>query len=587
VPPALPGQYDIYPAFPVGPGQIGHGFAALAAWLARVSVAVIDGYPGVLWARFRAQLDAALRARGMHTAWQSVDQALLPPTRIEALLAPFLGGDDPLFGRRFTGTLRDFFNPLALAALRPDPRADVNILYGCGAALAGWLRDDGQALLVYVDVPKNEIQYRARAGQITNLGADRAPDPRTAYKRCHFVDWVAANEHKSALLPRVDVLVDEQRPDEPAFIGGDDFRSALSEMAHSYFRARPWFEPGPWGGQWMKRHIPGLAQDVPNYAWSFELIAPENGLLIESGGRLLELSFDWLMLAQHRAVLGDAAAAFGYAFPIRFDFLDTIDGGNLSVQVHPRAAYIRRHFGEAITQDETYYILDAVPGARCHLGFREEVDLEAFRLALERSAATNAPVDIDRYVNSVATHRHDLLLIPSGTIHGSGAGNLVLEISATPYIFTFKLYDWLRLDLDGQPRALNIARAFENLDFERQGTRVQTELISTPRLLAEGPGWRVVHCPTHPEHFYDVHRLEFDRTLEVATDGSCHVLSLVEGRQVLLETANGRRERFNYAETFVVPAAAGRYRLISEAGEDLRVVKCFIKPHAEWAPGIV
>lgn len=586
-PAAQPGQYDIYPAFPTGPGQIGLGFAALAARLGGERVVVIDGCPGVLWARFRAQLDAALRARGVHTAWQSADQALLPPTRIEALLAPFLGGDDPLFGRRFTGTLRDFFDPLALAALRPDPRADLNLLYGCGAALAEWLRDNQPGLLVYVEVPKNEIQYRARAGQVTNLGADRAPDPKTAYKRCYFVDWAAANDHLAALLPRVDVLVDEQRPDEPTFMGGDDLRSALREMAHSYFRARPWFEPGPWGGQWMKRQIPGLAQGVPNYAWSFELIAPENGLLIESGGRLLELAFDWLMLAQHRAVLGDAAAAFGYKFPIRFDFLDTIDGGNLSVQVHPRPDYIRRHFGEAFTQDETYYILDAAPGARCYLGFQEGVDLEAFRLALERSVATSAPVDIGRYVNSVPTHRHDLLLIPSGTIHGSGAGNLVLEISATPYIFTFKLYDWLRLDLDGNPRALNIARAFENLDVGRQGRQVQAELISKPRLLAEGPGWRVVHCPTHREHFYDVHRLEFDRTLEVAADGSCHVLSLVEGRQVLLETANGRRERFNYAETFVVPAAAGRYRLSSEAGEPVRVVKCYIKPRAEWPPDVV
>jgi hypothetical protein len=163
----------------------------------------------------------------------------------------------------------------------------------------------------------------------------------------------------------------------------------------------------------------------------------------------------------------------------------------------------------------------------------------------------------------------------------------VLEISATPYIFTFKMYDWLRQDLDGKPRALNIARAFENLDVERQGRRVRPELISRPRLLAQAPGWRVVHLPTHREHFYDVHRLEFDRAVEVDTSGSCRVLSLVQGRQVLLETATGRRQRFHYAETFVVPAAAGRYRLTSEAGEPLRVVECFIKRRSEWPSGML
>jgi mannose-6-phosphate isomerase class I len=516
-----------------------------------------------------------------------VDHALLPANQIEALVAPFLGGDDPLFGRRFTGSLRDFFDPEALAALRPNPRARLNIVYGCGAALARWLRDDLHGLLVYADVPKNEIQYRSRAGHPTNLGLERALDPKAAYKRCYFVDWVAANRHKAALLPRVDVLVDEQRPPQPAFMAGDHLRTALSEMAHGYFRPRPWFEPGPWGGQWIKHHIPGLAQDVPNYAWSFELIAPENGLLLESGGRLLELSFDWLMAAQHEAVLGGSAAAFGLEFPIRFDYLDTMAGGNLSVQVHPRPAYIRRHFGEAYTQDEAYYILDHEPGARCYLGLRAGADPQAFRQELERSAATGSAVDIDRFVNSVPTHKHDLLLIPSGTIHGSGAGNLVLEISATPYIFTFKMYDWLRQDLDGKPRALNIARAFENLDVERQGRRVRPELISRPRLLAQAPGWRVVHLPTHREHFYDVHRLEFDRAVEVDTSGSCRVLSLVQGRQVLLETATGRRQRFHYAETFVVPAAAGRYRLTSEAGEPLRVVECFIKRRSEWPSGML
>ena len=585
-PPASAGQYDLYPAFPVGPGQIQLGFSALADRLAKAGQVVIDGYPGVLWENFRARLETELGRRGLRTAWRSTAEAMRPVEEINALVAPFLGGDDPLFGRRFTGALRDFFDPGRLRALVPDPAADLNIFYGCGAALAaasvGWA-----GLLVYVDVPKNEVQFRFRAGSVSNLGLDRPLDAKAAYKRCYFVDWVAANAHKAALLPRVDVVVDEQRPDEPALIGGDELRAALARMARNYFRVRPWFEPGPWGGQWIKGHVAGLAQDVPNYAWSFELISPENGLLFESDGRLLEVSFDWLMAAEHEAVLGKAAPAFGLEFPVRFDFLDTVAGGNLSIQVHPRPEYIRQNFGESFTQDETYYILDCEPGARVYLGFQDGVDPAAFRQALEHSADTAAPVEIDRFVISLPTHKHDLLLIPNGTIHGSGAGNLVLEISATPYIFTFKMYDWLRLDLEGKPRTLNIGRAFENLNFERQGQRVLDELVSHPHTLAEGPGWRVVHCPTHREHFYDVHRLEFEHSLEVATEGSCHVLSLVEGEQVLLETEGGLRQRFNYAETFVVPAAAGRYRLVSESGAMLKVVKAFVNPRGEWVSGVL
>jgi hypothetical protein len=137
--------------------------------------------------------------------------------------------------------------------------------------------------------------------------------------------------------------------------------------------------------------------------------------------------------------------------------------------------------------------------------------------------------------------------------------------------------------LDGQPRPLNIDRAFANLDFERKGRRVRDELVSHPRVVDGGPGWRIVHLPTHPDHFYDVQRLEFDDTVVVATAGSCQVMSLVEGASIILETAEGMRQRFNYAETFVVPAA-GSYRLINEGPVPAWVVKASVKPQAEW-PG--
>ena len=104
----------------------------------------------------------------------------------------------------------------------------------------------------------------------------------------------------------------------------------------------------------------------------------------------------------------------------------------------------------------------------------------AFRAELERSYQTSTAVDVKRFVNTVPARRHDLMLIPSGTIHCSGADILVLEISATPYIFTFKMYDWLRMGLDGAPRPLNIDRAFDNLCFERQGEEVAKQLVSQP-----------------------------------------------------------------------------------------------------------
>ena len=569
------GEYDIYPSFPLGAGRIRSGFDGLAARLAGLDRVVLDGFAGVMWEDLRAKLDAALRKLGKQPGWVRVEDALKPAGQIEALVAPFLGGSDPLFGTRFTGSLADFFDAQALADLKPEASSRPAILYGCGAALAGW---DG--LLIYIDLPKNELQFRARAGIPTNLGLKQALPPKAAYKRSYFVDWPALNAHKAALLPNLDGLLDGQRPDLPLWISGLDFRAALERMGQNFFRVRPWFEPGPWGGQWLKRRLPQLSKEAQNYAWSFELIVPENGLVFESGGWLLEASFDWLMFQSGKAVLGEAAGRFGNEFPIRFDFLDTIEGGNLSVQCHPRPEYALRHFGEKFTQDETYYILDCVPGAQVYLGFQEGIDPLELRAALEHSFEAAEPVDMGRFVQSHPAAKHDLFLIPNGTVHGSGQGNLVLEISATPYIFTFKMYDWLRPDLDGKPRPLNIARAFENLYFERQGKRVREELLSQPRMLAEGAGWKVVHLPTHPTQFFDVHRLEFEESILVDTAGQCHILSLVEGHSIALETGQGMRQRFSYAETFVVPAAARQYRLINEGGGTAKVVKAFVKPEA-------
>jgi mannose-6-phosphate isomerase class I len=329
----------------------------------------------------------------------------------------------------------------------------------------------------------------------------------------------------------------------------------------------------------MKEKFSGFAPETPNLAWSFELIAPENGLAFSSGARLLETAFDWVMFQDYRAVLGDFADRFRHTFPIRFDYLDTFQGGNLSLQCHPRPEYTARHFGESFTQDETYYVMDCAPDAKVFLGFQEDLDSSMFHRALQKSVAEQSQLEVERFVQSHSAVKHRLYLIPNGTIHCSGRNNLVLEISATPYIFTFKMYDWMRLDLDGQPRSLNIGRAMENLNFQRRGSRIQSEFISQPRVLSRGNGSEIVHLPTHAEHFYDVHRYDFTVSVRGRTEGSPHVLNVVEGPSVILETSGAPPKRFTYGETFVIPAAAESYQLINDTGGPVKVIKAFLKPN--------
>ncbi|MBE7171601.1 MAG: class I mannose-6-phosphate isomerase [Williamsia sp.] len=564
--------YQIYPYHSLEGGKIFSGYASLAVWMATHQQVVLDGYGGVLWKEVRHYLQEVFREKEIEANWINIDGYLKPAAEIQAMVAPFLGVPNSLWGTRCTRRLDDLFSLDAISELKPEAHHDLTIVYGTGAALVNW-----NAPLVYLDLPKNEIQYRMRAGSIQNLGCEEALDPAEAYKRFYFVDWVLLNAHKKKILDKISVVADAQWNKSINWMFGETLMSGLHAMSRSAFRVRPWFEPGAWGGQWMKEHLDGLGRKEVNYAWSFEMIVPENGLVFESNGCLLEVSFDFLMFAEGASVLGKHAALFGDEFPIRFDFLDTWDGGNLSIQCHPSLSYIQKEFGEHITQDETYYILDCKEGAQVYLGFQETVHPEEFRAVLEESRDKGSEVEIGRWVQAHPAHKHDLFLIPNGTVHSAGANNLVLEISATPYIFTFKMYDWLRLDLNGKPRAINIEHAFNNLRFERKGERVGQELISRPTIAEEGADWKLVYLPTHPEHFYDVHRLEFDGEVQVETNGSCHVLMLVEGSSIQVKTAKGPFVRYHYAETFSVPAAADRYTLINEGGSTAKVVKAFIK----------
>lgn len=566
-----PEGYDVFPFMPTQQ-KIFRGFHSLANEIYNERTVVIDGYGGVLWEDFRRHLHSALKEKNISVYWYHIDSCLKHTDKINENVKDNLNGDDPVFGKKYTGGLLDFFNTSFLDLLQPDHAADLCIVYGTGASLSGW-----KGKLVYIDVPKNEIQYRMRAGSITNLGCKSSFASAQMYKRFYFVDWPVLNKHKEALLGEIDIICDEQRIAEITWMKGEDFKATLQSILEAPFRARPWFEAGVWGGHWMKKNIKGLNENEVNYAWSFELITPENGIVLEGDKYLLEFSFDYLLYYNNEKLMGKAAKRFGKEFPIRFDFLDTYVGANLSIQCHPRTEYIRENFGENITQDETYYILDCEPDAKVYLGFQDNIDPAAFKSALFDAQDHGIELPVEKYVQKHVAQKHDLFLIPNATIHASGKNNLVLEISSTPYIFTFKMYDWLRLDLTGHPRPINIEHAFNNLDFERKGKYVQEKLISKPQVLEEWGNGRKMKLPTHEEHFYTIDRYEFNGKIKIPTNSLFHICMLVEGDCVEVTDDKDRMTVFSYAETFVIPAAVKEYELNYRGDDRAFVVVAYIK----------
>ncbi len=565
-------KYNLYPFHPLTQGEIYTGYETLAAWMSTQRIVKIDGYVGVNWTFVQNALQAAFTKSGIRVNWIRMTDFLKSEQLIDELVSPYLGAVDSVWGTNTTLLLPDFFQQDKLDKIATDPDLQINIIIGVGAELVPI-----EGTLVYLDLPKNELLYRMRAKSITNLGSSLPTEKMNAYKRFYFVDWVVLNKHKQALINKVKVFGDTQWEKSISWTLAENIFTTMKHMATSVFRPRPWFDPGMWGGQWMKEHFSPLGEHEDNLAWSFEIIAPENGVVFQSGQALLELSFDTLMYREQRGILGQHAAQFGHYFPIRFDFLDTFDGGNLSIQCHPSLSYIQKNFGETYTQDETYYILDCKPGAQVYLGFQEDIEPQGFRNELEDSLKNDQPIEIEKYVQKFPSAKHELFLIPNGTVHSAGKNNLVLEISATPYIFTFKMYDWLQKDSEGNPRPINIDHAFHNLDFQRKGARVSNEFISVPQVIAQGPGWQTIHLPTHEDHYYDVHRLEFESDIEIQTANVCHILMLVEGTTIEVLTESGTSLSFNYAETFIIPAGANSYRLINSTNQSAKVIKAFLK----------
>jgi mannose-6-phosphate isomerase class I len=344
----------------------------------------------------------------------------------------------------------------------------------------------------------------------------------------------------------------------------------------------PFFDPGPWGGQWMKE-VCDLPREAPNYAWCFDCVPEENSLLLGFGGTRVEVPAIDLVFRHPRELLGEAVhARFGDEFPIRFDFLDTMGGGNLSLQVHPLTEYIQDRFGMHYTQDESYYLLDAEKGACVYLGLKEGIDRQAMVRDLVRAQEGGGAFPDELYVNRWPARKHDHFLIPGGTVHCSGQDAMVLEISATPYIFTFKLWDWDRLGLDGRPRPIHIEHGVANLQWDRTTAWVERELVNRIEPLGSGDGWREERTGLHEREFIETRRHWFEGTVPHDTAGGVNVLNLVDGAEAVVESPDAAFEPFavHYAETFIVPGSVGPYTIRPHGaaeGTACATIKAFVR----------
>ena len=503
-----------------------------------------------------------------------------PESEIKAMTARFMT-DDVLFGYVTNITLNDYFDQDKLKKAREEVIATKGkvVVVGSGAAMVV----PAEAVLVYADMARWEIQQRFRRHEVKALGIDNRKDAVSLqYKRGYFNDWRVCDKYKESLFDKVDFWLDTHIATEPKMIDQTTFFKGIEETVHSPFRVVPFFDPAPWGGQWMKK-VCDLDPEKENYGWCFDCVPEENSLYFEVNGVRFELPSVDLVLLKTRELLGEPVEArFGKDFPIRFDFLDTVGGGNLSVQVHPTTQFIRENFGMYYTQDESYYLLDAKEGATVYLGLKTGIDKNEMIEDLRKAQKGEIVFNTEKYVNKLPAKKHDHYLIPGGTVHCSGSEALVLEISSTPNLFTFKLWDWQRLGLDGKPRPINVERGKEVIDWKRDTEYVKQHLANHLTKISEGDGWREERTGLHPNEFIETRRHWFTRPVTHHTNNSVNVLNLIEGEEAIIESPNGAFKPFvvHYAETFIIPANVNEY-IISpygkSAGKECATIKAYVR----------
>ncbi|MFA5526538.1 MAG: class I mannose-6-phosphate isomerase [Acholeplasmataceae bacterium] len=511
---------------------------------------VMETYPGIDLIRLKRDiidhLDASLviNIESFSKTEEQIDQML------ERNLT-----SDRVFGLFSHHRIDDFYDSERIESVKAMIQNHEGrvVVYGFGASL---IKGD---IIVHVSLTRWEIQLRYRKGLSNFKKHNKDEDILRKYKRGYFIEWRVADRIKDAIYSKLDFIIDYNVLDEPKMITYENYVKLLDHIIKRPFRMVPYFDPGVWGGQWMKE-VMNLDSKEKNYAWSFDGVPEENSIMVSFGKNVIELPAQDLVQFRPRELMGDRVhGRFGKNFPIRFDLLDTMEGGNLSLQVHPLTEYIQDQFGMTYTQDESYYILDAKDDGVVYLGFKEGIDRRSFERDLRASETGDALFPAENYVNKFPAKKHDHFLIPAGTIHCSGTNTMVLEISACVYIFTFKLWDWGRLGLDGKPRPVHLEHGLKNLQYDRTTSWVERELINPVKKISD----HEEITGLHEREFLETRRFIFDKNVEFDLNGSVNMGNLVEGKSAIIESLDGAFKPFevHYAETFIIPATIERVRM--------------------------
>jgi mannose-6-phosphate isomerase len=556
----------------------------------RACLIAFDGFLGVEWEQIVPKVDRLLKKKNLKVRAIDISSYYKSPSEIEKMISRYLACD-PHFGSVFRGRIRRFLDSTHLKELKRELENCTGqstrtspagvICFGCGAAIP-FLRKLYDYVF-YFDLTREELFNRSEEKSIFFLGSKGQGRPIHQFiNRFYYVDAQVLDKHKRYVLKHLDWYVDSNVTKKLKLIPRDVYGGILSVTAQYPFQVKLLYYPVSWGGKWLKK-VKKLPESMINSGQGF-IVAPENSIRIAMDNAVLEIPFLNLLWRESLRIMGTyVSEKFNGEFPLNYWYDDGYEGGHMAIQVHPSGVYMKKHFNEPIRQDESYYILHTGSGAKTYLGLKEKTDLNEFYQAAVKAEKEGIPFDHDKYVESIPTKPGDYLLIPNGTVHASGRNQVVLEIdgyvSAYSPGYTFHIYDYLRPDLDKTLRPIHLKHAFNTIRNGRRTKWVLENLKQKPQLIRAGRDWSEYLIGRLDSMFYEAHSLEFTTKMEDDTKEKFHMLTLVEGESIIVQSqeAPEKQCKLDFPDTLIVPACINKYLLVNLGDKPCKVVKALVK----------
>ncbi|TAL05291.1 MAG: mannose-6-phosphate isomerase [Verrucomicrobia bacterium] len=309
---------------------------------------------------------------------------------------------------------------------------------------------------------------------------------------------------------------------------------------------QPIFKERVWGGRELARlYGKNLPANAP-IGESWEISDRPGDASVIANGPLAGKSLRWLMQTHRAELLGDAKP-LGEHFPLLIKLLDARE--KLSLQVHPPAHKAKELGGDPKT--EMWFIADAVPGAELYVGLKRGVT----RADFERKIQDGSVADC---FHRVPVKAGDTMFLPSGRVHAIGAGLVIFEIQQNSDT-TYRVFDWNRIGLDGQPRELHVPQSLASIDFN------DFEPPLAAGKITEYPNFTVRRLVEHELFAVELVELKSPAVLS-SSKPQMQIISLVGGKARVSSPDGDEAIELTAGQFCLVPAALQKTDVSASAG---------------------